>query len=139
MSTAEHATTSVPQKATFGAKRVAQLISVALAAGAGAIVIFAPLYQVASSDSDGNSSTGTATMLEIVGPWALVLVLIPIAAALAPLVVPVGMQKWVTIAATILFAGWVVVGVWTIGGFYAPAFVCLLSSVFIRPRSSSEV
>jgi len=136
MSASTTPTTSVPRIRRIGAKRVVQLIAVVLAVAAGVYMLFAPTYQTATSDSAGNSSTGTATILETSGAWAIVLALIPIAIALAPLVVPPRARRWVTIAAVVLFAGWTIVGVWTIGGFYVPAFLFLLASVFIRPRSS---
>ena len=94
MSASTTQTTSALRNRRIGAKRVVQLIAVVLAAGAGAIVLFAPSYQVATSDSAGNSSTGTATILETVGPWALGLALIPIVVALAPLVVPPRTRQW---------------------------------------------
>ena len=131
--------TSVRRHRRIGAKRVVQLVAVALAAGAGTLMLFAPSYQIERSDSAGNSSRGTATILEMVGPWALVLALIPMVVALAPLVVPAPARQWVTIAATLLFAGWIIVSMWTIGGLYVPVFLCLLVSVFIRPRNSSGV
>ena len=136
MSTSTTPTTSVPRITRIGAKRVVQLIAVVLAVAAGVFMLFAPTYQIATSDSAGNSSTGTATILETSGAWAIVLALIPIAFALAPLGVPPRARQWVTNAAVVLFAGWIIVGIWTGGGFYVPAFLFLLASVFIRPRSS---
>ena len=135
MSASTTPSTSVPRITRIGAKRVVQLIAVVLTFGAGVYTLFAPTYQIATSDSAGNSSIGTATILETSGAWPIVLALIPIAIALGPLVVPPRARQWVTIAAAVLFAGWIIAGVWTIGGFYVPAFLFLLASVFIRPRS----
>ena len=85
MSASTTPTTSVPRITKIGAKRVVELIAVVLAVAAGIFMLFAPTYQIATSDSAGNSSTGTATILETSGAWAVVLALIPIAIALAPL------------------------------------------------------
>ncbi len=121
----------------LGAKRSVLLGALLLAVCASVFMLFAPSYQTATSDSAGNSSTGTATILDVVGPWAIVLAIVPVAIALAPLVAGQRAQQIATIAAAALLVAWSIAGSWTIGMYYVPAVLCLLVAAFVPPRTGA--
>ena len=124
-----------------GAKRVTQIIALALTLAAGLAALFVPGYQTVTSDSEGNVLAKSTTTLEQLGPWVVVLVLIPVAVAATPFLVSRGMWQPATIVAAALLIIWGVVSAWTIGIYYVPAIVCLLASVFLTAhgRSASGV
>ncbi|GAB3616533.1 hypothetical protein GCM10027416_10900 [Okibacterium endophyticum] len=119
-------------------KKIVQIIALVLAVGAGLYLLFAPSYRTEMSDSAGDVYSGTTTILENAGIWAIVLAAIPLAIAVSPLVVPPRAWQAVTIVATVLLAIWGVAGMWSIGGYYAPAVLCLFISIFIPHRRAAR-
>jgi hypothetical protein len=73
----------------------------------------------------------SATALEYLGGWVVLLALIPIVIAAAPLLVSRRLWQPATIGATVLLAIWALLGAFTIGVYYVPAAVGLLASVFM--------
>ena len=71
----------------WNAKRVAQLIAFVFATVAGIAVLFVPSYATATSDSDGNETIGSSTVWEVNGPISLLVIAIPIAITILPLLV----------------------------------------------------
>lgn len=132
---AETAPRAVPSPGV--GKRIIQAIAVALTIVAGGFLLFVPTYAIETVDSSGNRIAREASILAAMGPWAIGLALIPVALALVPLLMSAFRWQMVSVLATVCLGAWIVAGIWTIGGFYVPAFLCLLTSVFLPPRSGS--
>jgi hypothetical protein len=50
-------------------------------------VLFVPSYTIATSDSEGNETIGSSTVREVNGPISLLIITIPIATTILPLLV----------------------------------------------------
>jgi hypothetical protein len=126
------------------AKWITQIVTLVLTIAAGLAVLFVPGYQVVTSDSGGDEMATSATALEHLGAWVVLLTLIPVAIAIAPLLAARRQWQPVTIGATALLAIWCVISAFTIGLYYLPAIALLLASVFMSvpqgrsPRASRE-
>ena len=124
------------------AKWISQIVTLILTIAAGLAVLFVPGYQVVTSDSGGDELARSATALEHLGAWVLLLTLIPVAIATAPLLASRRHWQPVTIGATALLAIWGVISAFTIGLYYLPAIAVLLASIFMpvprgrAPRAS---
>ena len=106
------------------------LVAVLLAAGAGLLLAFSPVYQgvreAASSSGAVTSSRDRATLVGENGAWAVVLLCVPVALAVLGLAGSVrGRSRLVWVLAGVLL-GFVVLGGFSIGLFYLPAAVALL-------------
>lgn len=116
----------------------------ALTIAAGLAVLFVPGYRVVTSDSGGDELATSATALEHLGVWVVLLALVPIAIATAPLVASGRQWQPVTIGAAALLAIWSVISAFTIGLYYLLATAVLLGSVFMpvpqgrTPRASRK-
>ncbi|WP_156377157.1 hypothetical protein [Microbacterium sp. Root53] len=119
----------------MNAKRTLQKAAVACVAVAGAVVLFAPAYSTASIGADGVERAGSASVLQHVGPWTLLLVLIPAAIAAVPLVAAPWPGQSSTIVSASLMVAWGIVGAASIGVLYWPAILCSVASVFAPTRS----
>lgn len=73
----------------------------------------------------------SATPLEYLGAWVVLLTLVPVAIAAAPLLAPRQLWQPATIGATVLLAIWALLSAFTIGLYYIPAVVALLVSVLM--------
>jgi heme/copper-type cytochrome/quinol oxidase subunit 2 len=118
----------------WSAKRVAQLIAFVLATVAGIAVLFTPSYTTATSDSNGNQTIGSSTVWEVNGPISLLLVAIPIAITILPLLVRGPAWSAVSVIATVLIGLFAVIGSFTIGFYFIPAVAAELVAVFLPSR-----
>lgn len=84
---------------------------------------FAPLYSSSSSSSDGASSVGTASLIEVNGWGGLIPGLLLVALAFGVWQAKVSPVRWVLLG---MFVILVVVGLLTLGIYYVPAAVCLV-------------
>ncbi|WP_345750042.1 hypothetical protein [Microbacterium rhizophilus] len=114
-------------------QRILQSVTLALTVVAGLVVLLGPGYTVATADSSGVQTLRSATVLEELGPGAVLIALVPVGLAAMPLLAGPRVRQAVTIAAAILLLAWGVLGALTIGIFYAPATLSAIAAVFV-PR-----
>ncbi len=129
-------------------KRVFQLIAFALVVVADAVLLLVPTYSSAASSSSGDSSQATAattsvettqTMLQVVGPWLLVLLAVPLAAALLPLWARGRAWTVLSLVSASVLGVFVLLGALTIGMFFVPALVTAIVAACLPsvPRASA--
>jgi hypothetical protein len=123
----------------WNAKRVAQLIAFVLATVAGIAVLFVPSYTIATSDSEGNETIGSSTAWEVNGPISLLIIAIPIAITILPLLVRGPTWPVVSVIAAALVGLFAVVGALTIGFYFIPAVAVELIAVFLPPRRAAAL
>lgn len=125
----------------LSAKRILQLISVALAVGAAVAVANLPLYTQVTATSDGVEQVGSATVLDEAGLGYLAVLAIPVVAAVLPL--PASGRAWqpLSILSAVLLAGWCILGALSIGWFFVPALAAAVVAVCLpmRRRTSAPV
>ena len=119
----------------WGAKRLVQVIAVALAVLGGWLMLVLPSYGSAAMDSSGAETVATVTMLDAAGPAAVGLAAVPVAIALLPLF-GVG-RAWqpLSISASVLTGCFVLLGILSVGIFFVPALLAGLVAVFLEPRA----
>ena len=122
------------RRAYWNAKRVAQLIAFALATVAGIAVLFVPSYTIATSDSEGNETIGSSTVWEVNGPISLLIIAIPIAITILPLLVRGPSWPAVSVVAAVLIGLFAIIGSFTIGFYFIPAVAAELVAVFLPAR-----
>jgi hypothetical protein len=120
----------------------AALAAILLAAMAGLFLAFYPAYQgvseTASSSGAVTSSSDSATLIDENGAWVIFLMCIPVALAALGLVGAVrGRRVLVSVLAAVLL-GFVVVGGFSIGLFYAPAALALLVAAGLTQAQGDE-
>ena len=118
----------------WNAKRVAQLIALLFTAVAAIAVLFVPSYTTATSDSDGNETIGSSTVWEVNGPVFLLVIAIPIAIAILPLLVRGPAWPVVSVLAAVLLGLFALLGSFTIGFSFIPPVAAQLVAVFLPPR-----
>jgi len=118
----------------WNAKRFAQLIAFVLATVAGMVVLFAPSYTIATSDSEGNEAVGSSTVWEVNGPISLLIIAIPVAITILPLLVRGPAWPAVSVVAAVLIGLFAVIGLFTVGFYFIPAVAADLVAVFLPAR-----
>ena len=121
-------------RAYWKPKRVAQLIALVLASVAATVVLFVPSYTTATLDSQGNETIGSRTVWEVNGPIFLLVMAIPVAITILPLLVRGPTWPVVSVIAAALIGLFAVVGLLTIGFYFIPAVGAELIAVFLSPR-----
>lgn len=118
----------------WGAKRLVQVIALALAVLGAWLMLEVPSYGTATTDSHGAETAETLSMLDAVGPAALGLAAVPVAIAVLPLFGVGRARQPLAIAGSVLMACFVLLGILSIGFFYVPALLAGLVAVFLEPR-----
>jgi hypothetical protein len=118
----------------WNAKRVAQLIAFVLATVAAIAVLFIPSYTTATSDSDGSETIGSSTVWEVNGPIFLIVMAIPLAITILPLLVRGPSWPAVSVIAAVLIGLFAVIGSLSIGFYFIPAVAAELVAVFLPSR-----
>ena len=118
----------------WDAKRVAQLIAFVFATVAGIAVLFVPSYATVTSDSGGNETIGSSTVWEVNGPISLIVIAIPIAVTILPLLVRGPSWPAVSVIAAVLIGLFAVIGSFTIGFYFIPAVAAEIVAVFLPSR-----
>jgi hypothetical protein len=124
--------------------RIAVLMAAALALSASLLLLGLPVYQgmveatrLEPSAARAGAGSGTqATLLEVNGPWAVVVLLIPIAVATGPLLL-LRRVRWRTavFVSTVLLSILVVISGFSVGVFYAPSALALGIAALLELRS----
>lgn len=118
------------------AKRIAQVVTVALSLAATLAILVLPGYVTVSLDTDGTEIVSTASVLTVVGPSVLAVLTIPNLFAIAPLLARGRALQPVSIASAVLLAGFGVVSAATLGLYFVPAILGAIVAVFLPPRTS---
>lgn len=120
--------------------RVLQVVALVLTLAAGAYALLGPGY--ASATTSSTAALGTASLLEVNGPGVLIVLSVPVAAAILPLVVRRRALPPVSILSATLLLGFALLGAATIGGFYGPAaLTSLVAAVVVHvhtPRGGRQ-
>lgn len=95
-----------------------------------AAVIF-PLVVPIHSGFVGNRAT-RATLVEVMGPWVIILIVFPVLAALLPLMFH---KQAAWIIATVVICGFVLIGAFSIGLLYLPAAITMLLAICVAPSA----
>lgn len=124
--------------------RIAVLMAAALAMAASLLLLWLPVYQRAAQATSleplgarAGARSGThATLLEMNGPWAVVVLLIPIAVATGPLLLlrSVPWRAAVFVSA-VLLSSLVVLSGFSVGVFYGPSALALGIAALLALRS----
>lgn len=122
----------------FDAKRLVQLVAVALAARASWTILFEPLYEgwQAWERSDGTSGEEIThqTMAQVNGwPLTLTVAALPLLLTLAPAVVRGRARQSVTVVCTVLLAGVAVLTGFSVGALYLLALVAAVCACLVPP------
>ncbi|MGH2374892.1 MAG: hypothetical protein ACRDIC_15695 [bacterium] len=120
------------------------ILATLLAGGASLLLVWLPLYATATNSysigPDGGgvstSSVGRATLLDVNGAGALVGLVLPLALAVASLLVPG--TRWVRVATGLSAAalvGFVVLSGFSIGLFYVPSAIAMVVAAGQQTRA----
>ncbi|MFF5790801.1 hypothetical protein ACFY5D_02015 [Paeniglutamicibacter sp. NPDC012692] len=118
-------------KRRYDRRLVLQAVAFTLAITASLVLLLIPGYTEVTQSSDGPEQVTTSTLLETVGPWIFVPLLIPVVLTGLPLVFRGRSNIYASVAAAIALAIFTVLGALSIGWFYLPAtgvaFIALFS------------
>ena len=117
-------------KRRYDRRLVLQTVAFTLAITASLVLLLIPGYTEVTQSSDGPEQVTTSTLLETVGPWIFMPLLIPVALTGLPLVFRGRSQSYVSVAAAIALAIFTVLGALSIGWFYLPATGVALIALF---------
>jgi uncharacterized membrane protein len=122
----------------MNAKRIVQIITLALTLAATLAILVTPSYLQVSSDSNGNESISTESVLTVVGTWFLAVLAIPNIIAVAPLLARGRVWQPVSIGSTVLLVGFGVVGALSVGFYFIPTILSSLVSVFLPTQTRRD-
>lgn len=115
-------------------KNVRQIIAFSLTIAAALVLLLVPVYSGVQMTSEGPEQVTTSTLLEIVGPYVFVPLLIPVALTGLPLLMRGRAQKYASIVTTVALAIFTLIASATIGWFYVPALAAALTAVVALSR-----
>jgi hypothetical protein len=115
-------------------KSVRQIIAFSLTVAASLVLLLVPVYSTVKLTNDGPDQVTASTLLEIVGPYIFVPLLIPVALTGLPLLLKGPAQLYASVATTIALAIFTLIASATIGWFYVPALAAALASVLAPSR-----
>ena len=120
------------------AKRVAQLIALALAVAAMVMMVLIPTYTGVTMTSDGTEITSRSTLVQENGASVLLVLAIPVALAALPLLARGRAWQPLSIVSATLLLGLVVLGLASIGGFILPAAVAAIVGACLPVHRNSR-
>lgn len=127
-------------RSALDGRRVVQLVALLLAVAASSFLALVPVYSGAatSTSSDGTVTTTqqTATLLEVNGPGALAVLLVPVLLTAVPALWFGRGRTPAAVVGTALLALGCVAGLLTVGVFYLPALVAAGLAFAARTRSA---
>lgn len=115
----------------INARRLAQLIALALVVLAILTILLIPMYGSGTTDSSGQGATSTDTVLAVNGPGILAVLAIPLLISLAPVVVQGRAESPVSIASAVFLCAFTLIAMLSIGGFFLPAAVAEVIAAFL--------
>lgn len=117
-------------------------VGVALLACVYAAFLSTALFSTGTTmNSDGTETAfeESSNFVEIYGIGGLLLLFLPALLALLPLILPPSWRTSVAIANAVLITGFAALGIFTIGGFYAPLAVMMWAAVIVPWRMSKRL
>lgn len=125
------ATGNDPARYRWGAKRITQIVALALTIAATLALLIIPSYTSVSEDSTGEETIETLPLLSVVGAWYLIVLALPIVFTIAPLIPKHRRWQTVSIVSTILLVLFAMIGSLSIGYYYIPAAIAAIVAVFL--------
>jgi hypothetical protein len=98
------------------------------------VLLLVPVYSTVKISNDGPDQVTASTLLEIVGPYIFVLLLIPVALTGLPLLLTAPARNYLSVATTVALAICTLLASATIGWFYVPALAAALAFVLVPSR-----
>lgn len=117
-------------------KRWLQIVALVLVLAAAAALLVLPMYESVTTGSDGSEVDSTQTLLEVNGPWLLVLLAIPVALAAMPLFAYGRIWAVLSIVSACLLWACVILGGLTIGVFFVPGALLAVIAACVPVRST---
>ncbi len=118
----------------WNAKRVIQIIALAINAAAVSAIVLLPSYVSVTTDSAGNESITTRAVLQVGGTGFVAILALPLIFAAAPLFARGSSWQIFSIGSTVLLAVFAIVASLSIGFYFLLAVVLEGIAVFLRPR-----
>lgn len=119
-------------------KRMLQVLALVLTVVTGVLVLFMPSYTVVTSDSSGASTTQTLSIWQYNGPLFALVVAIPVAIALVPVLVRGRWWPLVSIVSAGLLLGFAFLGAMSIGFAFLPAALAAVVAAMLTPRMGAS-
>lgn len=119
------------------AKRMLQVLALALAVVAAVLVLFLPSYSVVSSDSAGNETVTVQSIWQYSGPAFALVLAIPVAVALVPVVVRGTAWPVVSVISAVALVAFWAFGAMSVGVAFLPAAAAAVVAAVLRPRPGS--
>lgn len=116
------------------AKRLLHVLAAGTAVAAALAIIFLPSYVIESETSSGGRSVDSATALDVVGPWLLVVLAIPVGISLVPAVWRGNRWQLLSVASAVLLVVFALVGSLSIGWYFYPAAVLSIIAACVPAR-----
>lgn len=110
-------------------KNVPQALAFSLAIAASLILLLVPMYTEVRLVAGGPKQASQSTLLGTVGPFILVLLLIPVALTGLPILLRGRARKIASVVTAGALAGFIVVGSASIGWFYVPALTAAVAAL----------
>lgn len=126
----------VQHGAIFGAKRVAQLVALALVVAAILAILVIPSYESVTTDSSGHETVTVSNVLSVNGLGVLAVLAIPFAISAIPMLVRGRAWNTVSIVAAVLLGVFAAIAALSLGLFFVPALIAEIVAACIpsRPR-----
>lgn len=116
-------------------KRLVQFAAFVFAVAAALVVVFLPGSAEVETDENGVLlEVASPTLLDSVGPSLLAILAIPIILVIVPLLMRRTRWQGASVLCAVLLAVGVILGSASIGYFFAPALICSVTALFLRPR-----
>lgn len=99
------------------------------------VLLLVPVYSTVKISNDGPDQVTASTLLEIVGPYIFVPLLIPVALTGLPLLLTAPARNYLSVATTVALAICTLLASATIGWFYVPALAAALAFILVSSES----
>lgn len=118
-----------------GRQKIAFLLTITAAL----VLLLVPSYRGVRLSDDGPEQVVSLTLLEVVGPYIFVPLLIPVALTGLPLLLRGRARNYASVATTVALAIFTLIASATIGWFYVPALAAALASVLASSKKPLNI
>ncbi len=118
------------------ARRWVQIAAFAVVVLASLVLLLVPTYESAKSGSGGTEVVTSQSMLEVNGPWLLVLLTMPIVFTAVPLIVHGRIGMIASVVSTALLVLFVIISLITIGIFFVPGAILAVVALCLPAGSA---
>lgn len=120
-------------------KNLRQTVAVSLAIVTSLALLLIPTYARAKLTTGGIEQTRYLTLLEVVGPFVFVPLLIPVALTALPLLLRGRERIYVSVVTTVALTVFIFIGSASIGYFYVPALIAAVAAVVASTSSRGRL